>query len=135
MVGLAIERTNVGVIEGALARMNRTLAAKAIDLEPDGDPARVALVTIRFELARFITDARSVLGDGAAEKAALHRVYDLARGEAATAPYLVPQPSAIRDREKGDDSLRGGFGLARAERRLRGALDGNNPEPKPKNLI
>lgn len=39
---------------------------------------------IRFELARFITDARSVLGDGAAEKAALHRVYDMARGEAAT---------------------------------------------------
>jgi type IV secretion system protein VirB5 len=38
----------------------------------------------RFELARFITDARSVLGDGAAEKAALHRVYDMARGEAAT---------------------------------------------------
>ena len=35
---------------------------------------------IRFELARFITDARSVLADGAAEKAALHRVYDMARG-------------------------------------------------------
>jgi type IV secretion system protein TrbF len=39
---------------------------------------------IRFELARFITDARSVLGDGTAEKAGLHRVYDMARGEAAT---------------------------------------------------
>jgi type IV secretion system protein VirB5 len=39
---------------------------------------------IRFELARFITDARSVLGDGAAEKAALHRVYNMARGEAAS---------------------------------------------------
>jgi type IV secretory pathway TrbF-like protein len=39
---------------------------------------------IRFELARFITDARSVLADGAAEKAALHRVYDMARGAAAT---------------------------------------------------
>lgn len=39
---------------------------------------------IRFELARFITDARSVLGDGAEEKTALHRVYDMARGEAAT---------------------------------------------------
>jgi type IV secretory pathway TrbF-like protein len=39
---------------------------------------------IRFELARFISDARSVLADGAAEKAALHRVYDMARGAAAT---------------------------------------------------
>ena len=39
---------------------------------------------IRFELARFITDARSVLGDDTAEKAALHRVYNMARGEAAT---------------------------------------------------
>jgi type IV secretory pathway TrbF-like protein len=39
---------------------------------------------IRFELARFITDARSVLGDDIAEKAALHRVYNMARGEAAT---------------------------------------------------
>jgi type IV secretion system protein VirB5 len=39
---------------------------------------------IRFELARFITDARSVIADGAAEKAALHRTYNTARGEAAT---------------------------------------------------
>lgn len=46
---------------------------------------------IRFELARFITDARSVLSDGAAEKAALHRVYDMARGEAAT---VLPSWSA-----------------------------------------
>jgi type IV secretory pathway TrbF-like protein len=44
----------------------------------------VSDAVIRFELARFITDARSVLSDGAAEKAALHRVYDMARGEAAT---------------------------------------------------
>lgn len=42
---------------------------------------------IRFEVARFITDTRSVLADGAAEKAALHRVYDMARGAAvATLP-------------------------------------------------
>ena len=39
---------------------------------------------IRFELAQFITDARNVLADGAAEKAALHRVYDMARAAAAT---------------------------------------------------
>ena len=39
---------------------------------------------IRFELAQFIADARSVLADGAAEKAALHRVYDMARAAAAT---------------------------------------------------
>jgi len=39
---------------------------------------------VRFELAQFITDARSVLADGVAEKVALHRVYDMARGEAAT---------------------------------------------------
>jgi type IV secretory pathway TrbF-like protein len=37
-----------------------------------------------FKLAQFIGDARSVLGDGAAEKAALHRVYEMARGTAAT---------------------------------------------------
>ncbi|SRR5579875_1485696 len=45
---------------------------------------RVSEAVIRFELARFIADARSVLADGAAEKAALHRVYDMARGAAAT---------------------------------------------------
>jgi type IV secretory pathway TrbF-like protein len=39
---------------------------------------------IRFELAQFIADARSVLAGGPAEKAALHRVYDMARGAAAT---------------------------------------------------
>lgn len=39
---------------------------------------------IRFELAQFITDARNVLADGAAEKAALHRVYDMARAATAT---------------------------------------------------
>jgi len=44
----------------------------------------VGEAVIRFELARFITDARSVLADGVAEKAALHRVYDMARGAAAT---------------------------------------------------
>ncbi len=44
----------------------------------------ISEAVIRFELARFITDARSVLGDGAVEKGALHRVYDMARGEAAT---------------------------------------------------
>jgi type IV secretion system protein TrbF len=44
----------------------------------------VSEAVIRFELARFITDARSVLADGAAEKAALHRVYEMARGETAT---------------------------------------------------
>ena len=39
---------------------------------------------IRFELAQFIGDARSVLADGPSEKTALHRVYDMARGPAAT---------------------------------------------------
>ena len=91
----------------------------------------VSDAVIRFELARFITDARSVLSDGAAEKAALHRVYDMARGEAATVlPTWYRQPSAIRDRKQGDDSVRGGFGLARSQRCLRGALDGSYPEPQ-----
>jgi type IV secretion system protein TrbF len=39
---------------------------------------------IRFELAQFIGDARSVLADGPSEKTALHRVYDMTRGPAAT---------------------------------------------------
>ena len=38
---------------------------------------------VRYELARFISDARSVLADGASEKAALHRVYEMAQGSAA----------------------------------------------------
>lgn len=53
-------------------------------LEPSAANQSENEAVLRFELARFITDARSVLGDGAAEKAALHRVYDIARGEAAT---------------------------------------------------
>ncbi len=52
--------------------------------QPFAAGQRVSEAVIRFELARFITDARSVLADGAAEKAALHRVYDMARGAAAT---------------------------------------------------
>lgn len=57
---------------------------------------------IRFELARFITDARSVLADGAAEKAALHRVYDMARGAAATTLpewYRKHPPFEVASRE------------------------------------
>ncbi len=57
---------------------------------------------IRFELAQFITDARNVLADGAAEKAALHRVYDMARGMAATtlpAWYRVHPPFEIAAKE------------------------------------
>jgi type IV secretory pathway TrbF-like protein len=52
--------------------------------QPFAAGQRVSEAVIRFELARFIADARSVLADGAAEKAALHRVYDMARGAAAT---------------------------------------------------
>lgn len=52
--------------------------------QPFAAGQRISEAVIRFELARFITDARSVLADGAAEKAALHRVYDMARGAAAT---------------------------------------------------
>jgi len=52
--------------------------------QPFAANANTGEAVIRFELARFITDARSVLADGAAEKAALHRVYDMARGAAAT---------------------------------------------------
>ncbi len=51
--------------------------------QPFAAGQRVSEAVIRFELARFIADARSVLADGAAEKAALHRVYDMARGAAA----------------------------------------------------
>ncbi len=57
---------------------------------------------IRFEVACFISDARSVLADGAAEKAALHRVYDMARGAAAaTLPawYRVHPPFEIAAKE------------------------------------
>lgn len=57
---------------------------------------------VRSELAEFISDARSVLGDGAAEKAALHRVYDMARGGAATALatwYRVHPPFEIAAKE------------------------------------
>ena len=44
------------------------------------------------------------LADGAAEKTALHRVYDMARGAAATVrSRLVSRPSTIRDREQGND--------------------------------
>jgi type IV secretion system protein VirB5 len=52
--------------------------------EPLAGNQAVSEAVMRFELARFIADARSVVGDGAAEKAALHRVYNMARGEAAT---------------------------------------------------
>src|SRR5229473_7510323 len=46
ILGLAIERTILGVIEGALSRMNRTLASNAgVTLELDGDPSWIALVT------------------------------------------------------------------------------------------
>jgi type IV secretion system protein TrbF len=44
----------------------------------------VTEAVVRFKLAQFITDARSVPADAAAEKAALHLVYDIARGPAAT---------------------------------------------------
>jgi len=57
---------------------------------------------IRFELGQFISDARSVLADGAAEKAALHRVYDMARAAAATslaAWYRVHPPFEIAAKE------------------------------------
>ena len=57
---------------------------------------------IRFELAQFIADARSVLADGAAEKAALHRVYDMARAAAAislAAWYRVHPPFEIAAKE------------------------------------
>jgi len=57
---------------------------------------------VRYELARFITDARSVLGDGASEKAALHRVYDMAQGSAAvTLPvwYRAHPPFEIATKE------------------------------------
>jgi type IV secretory pathway TrbF-like protein len=53
-------------------------------LQPLGADPSANEAVVRFELARFITDARSVLSDGIAEKAALHGVYDMARGEAAT---------------------------------------------------
>src|SRR5579875_876257 len=62
---------------------------------------RVSEAVIRFELARFIADARSVLADGAAEKAALHRVYDMARGAAAATPawYRQHPPVEIAAKE------------------------------------
>jgi type IV secretion system protein VirB5 len=44
----------------------------------------VSEAVVRFKLAQFIGDARSVLADGAAEKATLHRVYEMVRGTAAT---------------------------------------------------
>jgi type IV secretion system protein VirB5 len=52
--------------------------------QPLAASQQVSDSVVRFELARFITDARTVLADGTQEKAALHRVYDMARGEAAT---------------------------------------------------
>jgi len=57
---------------------------------------------IRFELAQFIADARNVMADGTAEKAALHRVYDMARAAAATslaAWYRVHPPFEIAAKE------------------------------------
>lgn len=57
---------------------------------------------VRSELAQFITDARSVRADGAAEKAALHRVYNMSRGEAATvlpAWYRKHPPFEIASKE------------------------------------
>ena len=70
IVPYVIELDKAGEVTGVL----QPLAAKQSANE----------AVIRFELARFITDARSVLGDDTAEKAALHRVYNMARGEAAT---------------------------------------------------
>lgn len=70
--------------------------------QPFATNQNVSEAVVRFELARFITDARSVLGDAAAEKAALHRVYDMARGAAATtlpAWYRKHPPFEISSRE------------------------------------
>jgi type IV secretion system protein VirB5 len=70
--------------------------------QPFAADQRVSEAVIRFELARFITDARSVLADGAAQKAALHRVYDMARGAAATtlpAWYRQHPPFEIASKE------------------------------------
>jgi type IV secretory pathway TrbF-like protein len=70
--------------------------------QPFAADQRTSEAVIRFELARFITDARSVLADGAAEKSALHRVYDMARGAAATtlpAWYRKHPPFDIAARE------------------------------------
>lgn len=53
-------------------------------VQPLASDRSITEAVIRAELAQFITDSRSVLADGAAEKAALHRVYNIAQGEAAT---------------------------------------------------
>jgi type IV secretion system protein TrbF len=94
-----------------LARKPRVVPY-VVELDKTGEVAGVAQplasnpavgeAVIRFEVARFITDARSVLADSAAEKAALHRVYDMAReGAAATLPswYRDHPPFAIAGKE------------------------------------
>jgi len=70
--------------------------------EPVAANAQVSESVVRYELARFITDARGVLADGASEKAALHRVYDMAQGSAAaTLPvwYRAHPPFEIATKE------------------------------------
>jgi type IV secretion system protein VirB5 len=101
LIATAIALVLSSTLSVCLARKPRVVPY-VIELDKAGEVIGVAQplsareseneAVIRFELARFITDARSVLGDGAAEKAALHRVYDMARGGAATV-----LPSWFRD--------------------------------------
>jgi type IV secretion system protein TrbF len=70
--------------------------------EPIAANAQISESVVRYVLARFISDARSVLADGSNEKAALHRVYDMAQGSAAaTLPvwYRTHPPFEIATRE------------------------------------
>ncbi len=93
LIALAVALILSSVLSLYLARKPRVIPY-VIELNRAGEIAGVvepverdtALTDaiVRFELAQFITDARSILADGAAEKAALHRVYDMARGTAAT---------------------------------------------------
>ena len=71
-------------------------------VQPAQRNAALTDAIVRFELAQFITDSRGILADGAAEKAALHRVYDMARGAAATtlpAYYRSHAPFEIAAKE------------------------------------